>query len=389
MIFEKTVLQVIPALDAGGAERTTVEMARAIVKSGGKALVATSGGRFASDIEKAGGGVILLPVASKNPAAIIANAGALTRIIEREGVDLIHARSRAPAWSALFAARKARIPLVTTYHGAYKGGFPAKRFYNSSMVRGDLVIANSEFTAASVRTAYPFVKRLAVIPRGADVEEFNPSAISSARISALREKWGLVENPERLILLLPARLTAWKGHEIALSAASKLTTAAGVFPSFQLVFVGGAQGRGDFAALLSRRIIELGLQQVVQSVGHCDDMPAAYALADFVLSPSIRPEAFGRVAVEAAAVGKIAIAADHGGACETVSNGGTGFLFAPGSADALEMTIRKAAAMSAAERQEMGARARRRAVDLFSITAMTDATIKEYQSLLTRKNELQ
>jgi glycosyltransferase involved in cell wall biosynthesis len=390
MRFEKTVLQVIPELDSGGAERTTVEMARAITAVGGKALVATSGGRLCAEIEEAGGRVILLPAASKNPLTILANGWRLAKIIRDEKVDIIHARSRAPAWSALIAARAAGAAFVTTYHGAYKAASPVKRFVNSVMTRGDLVIANSDFTAAAVRAAYAVGDRLTVIPRGADLAQFNPRAISGDRTAALCAAWGLEENPGGLVLLLPGRLTGWKGHRIAVEAVARLNRGeTGVSPAFQLIFAGDEQGRGELAGALMRDVDELGLQQMIRWVGHCDDMPAAYALADIALAPSTRPEAFGRVAVEAGAMEKVVIASDHGGARETIVAGETGFLVEPGSAEALAAAISKAALLGREGRSAMGVRARAHVAARYSTGAMTAATLQAYQDLLLRRNSRQ
>lgn len=386
MRFEKTVLQVIPSLEEGGAERTTVEMTRAIVAAGGTALVATAGGRLCADVEKSGGRVFILPVASKNPLTVIANSRRLARIIRGEKADIIHARSRAPAWSALIAARSAGIPFATTYHGAYGARSPLKRLVNSAMARGDLVIANSDFTAAAIRGTYPVGERLCVIPRGADIEEFNRLAISEERVAALRSRWGLPQEPQALVLLLPGRLTGWKGHQVAVDALALLSAEAGVSPAFRLIFAGDEQGRGDYSGSLMRGVNELGLQGMIRWVGHCDDMPAAYALADLVLSPSTRPEAFGRAAAEAGAMEKVAIAADHGGARETIADGETGYLVEPGSAEALAAAIRKAAALGPEGRRAMGFRARKRIAARFSAEAMTSATIAAYKDLLLRRN---
>lgn len=383
MRFEKTVLQIVPSLDAGGAERTTVEMARAIVAAGGRALVATSGGRLSAEIEKAGGELVLMPVDSKNPLVMYANAGKLARLIDAETVDLIHARSRAPAWSAFFAARRTRVPFVATHHGAYEAASPIKRLYNSAMARADLVIANSDFTAARIREDFAIAQTLAIIPRGADLEEFNPRLIARDRTEALRRRWRLVENPSFVTLLLPARVTAWKGHSVAIDALASLART-GAEPEFQLIFAGDKQGRGEYADTLQRRAVELGLQQMIRWVGHCDDMPGAYALADVVLSPSTRPEAFGRVAVEAGAMERVAIAADHGGARETIVDGVTGFLAMPGSAAALAAAIAKAVALGAGGRRAMGEAARARIAARYSTKAMCDATLAAYEALLSR-----
>lgn len=387
MRFENTVLQVIPALDAGGAERTTVEIARAIVDAGGRALVATSGGRLSADIVAAGGQVFLMPVDAKNPLTLIANRFRLASLIRREEVDIIHARSRAPAWSALMAARATGIASAATYHGAYRDGSPLKRFYNSGIARADLVIANSAFTAAAVSAAFAVGDRLRLIPRGADLDQFNPEGISPERLAALRARWGLVENAENLVFLLPGRLTDWKGHQIAIEAAARLKDArcTGAPRNFQLIFAGGEQGRGDYAASLARWVDELGLQHVIRMVGHCEDMPAAYALSDVVLAPSTRPEAFGRVAVEAGAMGRAVIAADHGGARETIVDGETGFLVEPGSVDALAAMMVRTADLGVDGRRALGARARARIAAQYSTRAMTDATLDAYRELLSRK----
>lgn len=386
MAFEKNVLQVIPALDSGGAERTTVEMAKAIIAAGGKAMVATAGGRMCAEVERVGGRVLLLPVDSKNPLTILANGGRLADLVRREQVDLLHARSRAPAWSALFAARRTGAAFVTTYHGAYRAASPVKRYVNSVMAKGDLVIANSEFTATAIRAAYPVGDRLKVIPRGADLFEFNPLAISGDRIRALRTHWGLEESGSALVLLLPGRLTDWKGHDVAIGAIAAVRAAvAGVSPSFQLIFAGDEQGRGDYAGSLMRRVNELGLQQMIRWVGHCDDMPAAYALADVALAPSTRPEAFGRIAVEAGAMAKVVVASNHGGARETIVDGETGLLVEPGSADALAGAFLKASALGQEGRRAMGEKARARIAAHYSTQAMTAATLVAYQDLLARR----
>lgn len=384
MRIDGAILQVIPTLDSGGAERTTIEIARAIIASGGKAIIATEGGRLLKDAEIAGARIALLPVASKNPLTILANRARLIRLISEEKASLVHARSRAPAWSALMACRATSTPFVTTFHGAYRARSPFKRLYNSSMARGDLVIANSEFTAEALRRDYDVEDRLVVIPRGADLKEFNPEAISLARRQAILRHWEIGENSGRLIMVLPGRLTGWKGHRMALEAAARLSEGvrAGVFPEFKLIFAGDTQGQGGEAVKLARMVGELGLQDSVSMVGHCADMPAAYAVSDIVLSPSTRPEAFGRVAVEAGAMAKPVIAADHGGPRETVVNGETGFLIEPNSVDALEASIRKMAALGAGGRQALGARARIRISERFSTKAMTNATLAAYSRMI-------
>jgi glycosyltransferase involved in cell wall biosynthesis len=387
MSFEKTVLQVIPSLNSGGAERTVLEMTQAILAAGGVPLIATSGGRMVPEIERMGGRIFRMPVQSKNPLTILANSDRLARLIRTAGVEIIHARSRAPGWSALWAARKTGIPYVATYHGAYEARTPFKRFYNSSLARADLVIANSEFTAMSVRRQFSVGDRLSVIPRGADLSVFDPDLPKSEAISAIRARWG-IEDPKPLILLLPGRVTAWKGHQTAIEAMSLLRhsasneAATGASGDFQLILAGDDQGRGRYAAALRRLVDELGLSRMIRWVGHCSDMATAYAASDIVLSPSTRPEAFGRVAAEAGAMERAVIAAGQGGACETVIDGETGVLVSPGSAEDLAQAIKRLAGLGVEGRRRMGARARSHIEARFSTEAMTKATIAAYQRLI-------
>lgn len=373
----KTVLQIIPSLDSGGAERTTVEIAAAIVAAGGRAMVMTSGGRLCADVERIGGEILYAPMRSKNPLVIAGNAGRIASVGRDRNVDLLHVRSRAPAWSALAAARALKRPLAATYHGAYASRSPLKRLYNSSMARADLVIANSEFTAESIRKLYPDAeRRLVVIPRGADLETFNPEAVAEARVDALAKSWGVVRGRE-FIALLPARLTDWKGHLVAIEAAARLAD-----DRLRLIFAGDDQGERGARRAIEAAIEAKALTGRMRLVGHCADMPAAYALSDVVLSPSTRPEAFGRVAVEAGAMGRTVIAADHGGGRETVRHGETGILVPPGDAGALAAALSTLLGMGPAGRAELGGRARRWVGEHFSTASMAQLTINAYQRLL-------
>ena len=386
MRFEHTILQVVPSLNGGGAERTTLEIAGAIAVGGGRALVATSGGRLASEIVKAGGEIIEMPVHSKNPLKIWLNAKELVHIIKSRGVELVHARSRAPAWSALMAARRAQVPFVTTYHGAHGAAGPLKRWYNSSLVRSDLVIANSHFTADAIRSTYQLeTRKLRVIPRGVDLELFDPATVASTRIAQLAEAWGAAVLRDNFRVLLPGRLTRWKGHDVAVEAAALLKSRSGTGhdPDLTLVFCGGAQDNSDYERVLRAKIDERGVREMVHLVGDCADMPAAYCWSDIVISPSTRPEAFGRAAVEAGAMGKPVIASAHGGARETVIDGESGVLVPPGDAPALADAIDRLRRLSSDERAMMGDNARARAASLYSATAMCDATLRVYEDLLS------
>jgi len=383
--FNHTILQVIPALEAGGAERTTLEIAGAVVRAGGRALVASRGGRLSDDIEMAGGEVIPMPVHSKNPLTVWMNGGRLARLIRERDVDLIHARSRAPAWSALAASKKTGIPFVTTYHGAYQAAGPLKRYYNSSMLRADCVIANSRYTGAAIaRLSGVEADRLRIIPRGADLEVFDPARVSEDRIRQLIDDWGLDGENRSFRVLLPGRLTAWKGHETAIEAVARLKSrgGSGNDQGLTLVFCGGAQGRSDYETALRAMIEERGVRNMVHLVGDCADMSAAYAWSDLVISPSTRPEAFGRVAVEAGAMEKPVIATNHGGAAETIMDGESGILVAPGDATELADAIDRVRRMPDAERTVMGENGRARAASVYSASAMCDATLRVYSDLL-------
>jgi glycosyltransferase involved in cell wall biosynthesis len=379
-----TVLQVVPELATGGAERTTIEVAEAIVKAGGRALVWSAGGRLLPELEAVGGEHFVGSAASKNPLEVfVGNPSRLTQIISREKVDLIHARSRAPAWSALIAARRAKIPFVTTYHGIYSANSAIKRWYNSVMVRGDAIIANSNYTKAHVVEQHGIdPARITVIYRGVDVAAFDPAAIPRQRSADLAQKWGLRSPRDRIRIILPARLTDWKGQRI-LVAALALVNARGL--SFEAILVGDSQGRDSYVAALQTQIADNGLEGQVRLVGHCTDMPAAFSLCDIAVTPSTEPEAFGRTAAEAQAMGLPIIASDLGGARETVDHGVTGFLSAPGDAVALAGHLTTLITMSAHDRAIMGAAGSQRIRALFTTQSLQSQTLALYQRIMETK----
>jgi glycosyltransferase involved in cell wall biosynthesis len=378
-----TILQIIPQLDAGGAELSVVEVAGAVARAGGRCIVLAEPGRLAATIEAAGGEVHPFPAATKNPLHILANAGGIARIAGREGVDLIHARSRAPAWSALLATRRIGVPFVTTYHGAYSETNAAKRLYNSVMARGDAVIANSMYTAALIACRYGTpAGRMEVIHRGVDPAAFDPAAIAPERVAALREKWGLA--PGRRVILQAARLTRWKGQGVLIDAAARLQTQ-GRLHDAAVVLAGDAQGRDGYVAELRSQIARHGLQAQVHIVGHVEDMAAAYLAAHVTVVASTEPEAFGRTAIEAAAVGCPVIATDIGAPPETVlagDRGHTGWLVPPGDAEALAERLAEALSLAPATRTAMGVRARQHVLANFSVTSMQRSTLGVYDRLL-------
>lgn len=376
----RVILQVAPELSAGGVERTVLEVTEAIVQAGGRALLASRGGRLEPEFAALGGELFRMDAKSRNPVNLKANEGKLRRIIREEKVDLVHARSRAPAWSAFAAARAEGIPFVTTYHGAYSGSSGLKRAYNSVMAKGDLVIANSNWIAEHVRTMHEVeAERIVTIPRGVDLAEFSLAAVAPARVEVLRQGWGL-EGDRRLTLLLPGRLTEWKGQGLAIDALAALAPdeQAGIV----LVLAGDPQGRQKYVDALQARIHTLGLEGAVILAPHVCDMPAAYLAADIVLAPSIRPEAFGRVAAEAAAMERLVIVSDHGGGRETVIEAETGTRVQPGDVRALAGAIRAIIALGPDVRAAMGRAGREHVERHFSKRGLQEATLSVYKRLL-------
>ncbi len=375
-----TLLQVIPELETGGAEQTTIDVARAVVRAGGTALVATRGGRMTARLEADGARLAQMPVQTKNPLTMLGNAARLVALIRQEKVSIVHARSRAPAFSALWAAKATGVPFVATYHGVYKSQSRLKRWYNAVMTRGDLVIANSDYTRDHVLAEHAIdPQRMVTIPRGVDLDRFDPTFVVPSRIEALRAAWG-VPDDERTKIVLAGRLTRIKGHLTIVEAARRLATAGR--RDFLILFAGDDQGRTGYAAELQGAIDAAGVSDLVKIVGHCDDMPAAYLLADLAILPTIQPESFGRAAVEPQAMRRPVIAANHGGVTETVVDGVTGWLAPVGDADAWAEALARAIDLGPGRRLEMGEVGRNRARQLYSVDAMCAATLAAYEQVL-------
>ncbi|WP_228445835.1 glycosyltransferase family 4 protein [Terricaulis silvestris] len=382
-----SVLQVTPELNAGGVERTTLEMAEAISRAGGLALIASAGGRLEPDLEASAGELIRLPVQTKNPITAIHNAWRLARVIKERGVNIVHARSRAPAWSAYLAARLSGVPFVTTFHGIYNARSALKRFYNSVMARGDIVIANSEYTREHVLENYAEAKpdRIVTIPRGVDLAVFNPDRISNDDIAAIRALWRVPPGGKEIVLIAPARLTRWKGQLVLIEAMAMLQKRRP--GAAKLIFAGDAQGRQSYVEDMTSAIEQAGLRDVVAIAGHLRQMPEAFAASDIALFPVIEPEAFGRGAVEAQAMGVPVIASNLGGFTETVIENETGFLTPPGVAAALAVMIERMIDLGAEKRVEMGGKGRARVQKLYSKTALQTATLAVYQRLLDEADD--
>jgi len=381
-----TILQVVPELDTGGAEASAIEMAEAVTRAGGVCLVASQGGRLEDKLARAGGELCRLPLATKNPMRMTANIAALRRLIATRGVDLVHARSRAPAWSALAAARLAGVPFVTTYHGAYNQKSRAKSFYNGVMARGDIVIANSRYTADLLMRRHGTPpSRLRVIYRGVDVDGFAPDAVSPERVAALRAAWGIA--PETRIVLQVARLTRWKGQDLVIGAAARVLKQADM-ADVAVVLAGDAQGRHDYEQELRDLIAANGLEDRIKLVGHVADVPAACRAADIVMVASREAEAFGRASAEAQAAERPVIVADRGALPETLvpvrhaDEGGTGWLVAPDNADALAACLDSALRLPPETLARMGGRGRAHVMSHFTTRAMQSATLAVYDALL-------
>ncbi len=376
-----TVLQVIPQMESGGVERGTLEITEAITREGGRAIVATAGGKLLRRITNAGGEVIAMNVDTKNPLNIWQNARLFARLIRGLGIDIVHARSRAPAWSAYWATQRTGAHFITTYHGAYNEDFPFKRRYNAVMAKGQPVIAVSNFIHNLIIKRHNLSPdQIVTIPRGADINVFSEETVGNERAVKLADRWGLLDDP-RPVIMLPARLTRWKGAEDMIDAAVRLRAMRG--NDFLVLLVGEDSSRG-FEAVLRKRIDKLGVGDVVHLGGHCSDMAAAYKLSSVVVSASIEPEAFGRVVVEAQSMGRPVIATDHGGARETVSHGESGWLYPPGDIARLTIELNKALNLDPSERAHMGMAARARIHSRYTVSAMQRATLSVYEEVAGR-----
>jgi glycosyltransferase involved in cell wall biosynthesis len=380
--YDLRVLQVIPAMEAGGAERVVIDIAQAIARAGGRALVASRGGRMERELVETGGEVARLPVHSKSPAVIVGNAGRLSALVRRENMSVIHAHSRAPAWSSLWASRLTGRPLVTTYHGVYVARGPLKRWYNSVMTRSDAVIATSEYTRQHIlaehRLRHP--ERVIAIPPGVDVAAFDRAKVSHERVVAMRKSWGVGPDENRAIFVVPARLSRIKGQDTVVQAAAMVEA---VRPGAALyIFAGDAQGRETYLAELDGAAIAAGVKHIIRRVGHVRDMPAALAAASVGVFPSLVPESFGKAAVEAQAIGLPVIAADLGGQAETVRAEETGILFPAGAPEELAAAIIRMLDMDPERRGAMAAAGMERARTLYSAATMQREMLEVYGRLM-------
>ena len=372
------VLQVIPKLGYGGAETGCYDIAHYLPENNCKSFIITSGGELTKFIDKEKVRLIKLPVHSKNPILIFFNAIILVGIILFFNISIVHARSRAPAWSCFFATKLTRRKFVTTFHGTYNFSGKLKKFYNSIMVRSDLVIAGSNFIFSHIKENYSeflrLKKKFLVIFRGINVDYFDSSTKLEVDENKLLEKWGIKK--EKKIILVPGRLTSWKGQEMCIEAINLVKIELG-YEAFHVIILGSDQGRDLYKKKLIRLSEQYRLTNQIKFIDHCDDMALAYKVSDIVISPSIEPEAFGRVAVEAQSMEKLIIASNIGGSNETIINEKTGFLFEAGNADSLSKKIISAITMDEMSLKLMGKEGRKNVIKKFNVEKMCFSTYSE------------
>lgn len=374
-----TVLQVIPRLISGGAERSTVDVAQALIKKGHKAIIVSQGGRLVDEAVHHGAIHITLPVASKSPWVIYKNISALQKVIREYGVDIIHSRSRAPAWSAYYAGKKENIKIMSTYHGLYGEKNFLKKRYNKIMLEGDAVIAVSDFITQQLEIRYPEYKdKIRTVKRGVNLIHYAPELVTRQRIEQLIKNWSLADDL-RNVIMLPGRITRIKGHMVLIDAVKELLK---IRQDFVCVCPGDIQdGKDGYAQKVINRLNLEDLNRYILLPGGCLDMPAAYAISNIVVAPSTKPEAFGRIPVEAQMMGKPIVASRHGGFCETIEEGETGFLFENENAADLALALNKALSLSEEMRSHMSMLGRKRVTQMYCVNRMCSETLAIYESL--------
>ena len=377
------VLQVIPKLGYGGAETGCYDIAHYLPENNSQSFIVTSGGELIKFIDKKKVKLIKLPVHSKNPLLIFFNAIILIGVILFYNISIVHARSRAPAWSCLLATKMTRRKFVTTFHGTYNFSSKIKKFYNSVMVRSDLIIAGSNFIFSHIKANYSeFLnskKKFLVIFRGINVDYFDPSTKLESEEKSLLKKWEI--DKEKKIILMPGRLTTWKGHEIFIEALNLVKIDLG-YEAFHVVILGSDQGRDLYKKKLVRMSEQYRLTNQIKFIDNCKDMALAYKVSDIVISASIEPEAFGRVAVEAQSMEKLIIASNIGGSNETIINEKTGLLFESGDPSSLSKKIIRAVTMDETSLKLIGTEGRKNIVKKFNVEKMCFSTYSEYKRLL-------
>ena len=377
------VLQVIPRLGYGGAETGCYDIAHYLPENNCKSFIVTSGGELIKFINKEKVKLIRLPVQSKNPLLIFLNSIILIAIILFYNITIVHARSRAPAWSCLIATKLTRRKFVTTFHGTYNFSGEIKKFYNSVMVRSDLIIAGSNFIFSHIKENYSeflkSTKKFLVIFRGINTDYFDASTKLESEEKEILKKWEI--NKEKKIVLMPGRLTSWKGQELFIEAINLVKIELG-YEAFHAVILGSEQGRDLYKKKLVSLTEQYRLTNQVKFINNCNDMALAYKVSDIIVSASIEPEAFGRVAVEAQSMEKLIIASNIGGSNETIVDGKTGILFESGDAGSLSKKIIEAITMDESTIQIIGKEGRKNVIKKFNVEKMCFSTYSEYKRLV-------
>ena len=377
------VLQVIPKLDYGGAETGCYDLAHYLTENNCSSFIVTSGGKLIKYINKKKVKLIKLPVHSKNPILIFLNSIILIFIILFYNISVVHARSRAPAWSCLLATKITRRKFVTTFHGTYNFTNPIKKFYNSVMLRSDLIIAGSNFIFSHINEKYSKYltkkKKFLVIFRGINVDYFDPTTTLESDENKLRSEWKVKK--DRILILMPGRLSTWKGQEMFIEALNLVNIELG-HEAFYAIILGSDQGRNVYKKKLLRLMEQYRLNNQLKFINHCDNMPLAYKISDIVVSASIEPEAFGRVAVEAQSMEKPVIASNIGGSNETIINDKTSFLFEVGKPKSLCKKIIEVLQLDKSTLKSMGNEGRKNIIKKFNVEKMCFSTYSEYKKLL-------
>ena len=383
MSSKKKVLQVIPKLGYGGAETGCFDLAHYLYENKFGSYIVTSGGPLLKYVNKKKVKVLRMPVQSKNPILVLINSIILIFLIIFLNIDIVHARSRAPAWSCFIATKLTRRKFVTTFHGTYNFKSPLKKWYNSVMVRSDLVIAGSNFIFSHIKENYSKYlnpkKKFLVIFRGINTNYFDPKKIKDTDKNLLRKKWKIDDNKK--IILLPGRLTSWKGQEMFIEAINILSKFSPKL-NFVAVILGSDQGRSIYKKKLIRLVEQYRLNKDIIFVDNLKLMPIAYEISDVVVSSSIEPEAFGRVSVEAQSMEKPIIASNIGGSNETIKNEKTGFLFEAGDSKNLGEKLNEILNLSEVTLNGIGAEGRKNVITKFNVEKMCNSTYSEYKKLL-------
>lgn len=376
---QPVIAQIIPELSQGGAEQGTIDVAAELVRAGSKSIVISQGGNRVHELKRVGAIHIDMPVKSKNPLQIYRNIAKLKKLIKEYNIDLIHARSRAPAWSTYYACKSTDCSFVTTFHAPYNIENKAKSFYNSVMAKGDRVIAISRHVENYIHNNYVVdPSKVRLIHRGVAIEKFHPTMVTAERMIKLSQEWRIPDGAP--VIMLPGRLTRWKG-QLEFLEAIRILNRTDVF----VLLIGSDQGRKKYSEEVNEAIRLKGLDKQVRIVENCSDMPAAYMLANIVVSASIEPEGFGRIPIEAQAMGRPVIGTNHGGAAETIIHNETGWLVPPADSNMMAETIKHVLSLNENARAILATKAMNNVVQNFTKDLMCDKTLDVYAEIIQER----